>query len=66
MYYKALIAPNQQKGIAFLIPNEKSEEPLSHYLLSIDSLEQILHRDLFYQLADDQENVIEKQVKFWP
>jgi len=66
LYYKALIAPNQQKGIAFLIPNEKSEEPLSHYLLSIDSLEQILHRDLFYQLADDQENVIEKQVKFWP
>jgi endonuclease G len=66
LYYKALIAPNQQKGIAFLIPNEKSEEPLSHYLLSIDSLEQILHRDLFYQLADDRENVIEKQVKFWP
>ena len=65
-YYKALIAPNQQKGIAFLLPNAKSEQLLSQYVLSIDALEQLLHRDLFYQVKDELEKKMEAQLNFWP
>lgn len=65
-YFKALIAPNQQKGIAFILPNAKSEAPLSQFLLPIDRLELRLQRDLFYQLPDELEKKIENQQVFWP
>lgn len=65
-YYKALIAPHQKKGIAFLLPNEKSEEPLANFMLSIDALENKMGRDLFYQFPDDLEHLLETQQIYWP
>jgi endonuclease G len=65
-YYKALIAPTQQKGIAFLLPNAKSEVSLFNFSLSIDALEAKLGRDFFYQLNDQLEQKIESKVTVWP
>jgi endonuclease G len=65
-YFKALIAPNQQKGIAFIMPNAKSDLELAFFSVSIDELEAKLHRDLFYQLNDQLEHQLEVQREFWP
>ncbi len=65
-YFKALIAPNQQKGIAFIMPNAKSDLELAFFRVSIDELEAKLHRDLFYQLNDQLEHQLEVQREFWP
>lgn len=65
-YYKALIAPRQQKGIAFVLPNAKSDSELSVFSMSIDALETKINRDLFYQLTDQLEQRIEAQREFWP
>ena len=57
------------KAIAFVIPNEKSEAPLSQYAVSIDSIEQITKFDFFADLLDDEEeDVLENTVWIdnWP
>jgi endonuclease G len=65
-YYKALIAPRQQKGIAFVMPNAKSDSELTFFSMSIDDLEAKIKRDLFYQLADQLEQRIEAKREYWP
>jgi endonuclease G len=65
-YYKALIAPRQQKGIAFVLPNAKSDSEMSIFSMSIDALETKINRDLFYQLTDQLEQRIEAQREYWP
>lgn len=51
------------KSIAFLIPNIRSNEKLSNYAISIDSLESLTNIDFFYKLPDYQEEVIEKNIE---
>lgn len=65
-YFKALIAPQQQKGIAFVMPNAKSEASVLAFSLSIDALEAKINRDLFYQLPDELEHKMESIVHLWP
>lgn len=65
-YYKAIVAPRQQRGIAFLMPNAKSEAALAFYALSIDALEAKMGRDLFYQLPDFLEDKVEANSQIWP
>jgi len=65
-YFKALIAPKQQKGIAFLMPNAKSDADLLAFSLSIDALEAKLGRDFFYQMKDQLEQQIESKASVWP
>jgi endonuclease G len=65
-YFKALIAPQQQKGIAFVMPNTKSEASVLSFSLSIDALEAKINRDLFFQLPDQIEQKIESIVHIWP
>jgi endonuclease G len=65
-YFKALIAPKQQKGIAFVMPNARSEAALLAFSLSIDALEAKINRDLFFQLSDDLEHKMESIVHVWP
>ena len=65
-YFKALIAPQQQKGIAFVMPNAKSEAAVLAFSLSIDALEAKINRDLFYQLPDQLEHKMESIVHVWP
>jgi endonuclease G len=64
-YFKALIAPKQQKGLAFLMPNAKSDRALSDFSLSIDALEAKLGRDFFYQIPEKKEKLMEAQTQFW-
>lgn len=55
------------KSIAFLIPSNTSSSNIEKYAISIDSLEKITNIDFFYNLPDDQENLIESNLcmKCW-
>jgi endonuclease G len=65
-YFKALIAPQQQKGIAFVMPNAKSEASVLAFSLSIDALEAKINRDLFFQFPDHLEQKMESILHVWP
>lgn len=61
-YYKIILDnyyPNY-KAIAFLLKNEKSKRPLQDFVVSIDSLESLLHIDFFPDLEDDIEDKLER------
>ena len=60
-YYKVVYAPEQQKMIAFILPNQKSSEPLQSFVVAVDELEQRTGIDFFPQLADDIEDKLEAQ-----
>jgi endonuclease G len=53
--------------IAFLIPNEESENPLQNYVVTVDSLESLTGIDFFPELPDSIENRLEnsKDVSSW-
>ena len=65
-YFKALISIKERKGIAFYMPNQKSEAALMNYAVSIDSLESILGLDLFHLLPDQLEQQLESKRHIWP
>ncbi|HAI57900.1 MAG TPA: DNA/RNA non-specific endonuclease, partial [Saprospirales bacterium] len=61
-FYKVIldIDKPKRKGIAFVIPNERSENKLQEYAMSIDDLESELGFDLFANLiSEDAQEVIE-------
>ncbi len=64
LFYKIILdnkAPDI-KAIAFLIPNERSEKPLSEYAVTIDKVEEITGIDFFADYLDsDLENILESQ-----
>ncbi|MEL6135474.1 MAG: DNA/RNA non-specific endonuclease, partial [Bacteroidota bacterium] len=62
-YYKILLDLNETsaKAAAFLLPNKKSDERLSDYMVTIDSLEALTQIDFFPQLPDEQERALESQ-----
>ena len=62
-FYKALLDYSQPsvKAIAFLMKNEHSELPLSHFVISIDSLEKVSGIDFFPLLPDADEIKLEKE-----
>ncbi len=57
MFYKIILDLKEpdRKAIAFLIPNEISEKPLSDYIVTIDSLENITGIDFFGNLMTVEE-----------
>lgn len=61
-YYKIYVSPDQNRAIAFLLPNEPSSRPLTDYVVSIDSIEAFTGLDFFDGLPDDKENELEKQM----
>lgn len=64
-FYKALLdTTGKDKAIAFILPNKGSKLPLSDFVVSVDSLESIIGRDLFYLLSDDVEDRIEKSSNY--
>jgi endonuclease G len=65
-YFKALVAPKQQKGIAFLMPNAKADASIFDFSITIDALEGIIKRDLFFQLPDHLAQKIEGVRYVWP
>ncbi|MDZ4707517.1 MAG: DNA/RNA non-specific endonuclease [Saprospiraceae bacterium] len=70
LFYKVILdytAP-EKKGIAFLIPNERSDLPLENYIVSIDSIENVTSINFFAALPEQTEiEVIENNVdkKAW-
>lgn len=64
-YYKALLdTTGTDKAIAFILPNKGSKLPLSEFVVSIDSLESVIGRDLFHLLSDDIEDRLEKTSRY--
>jgi endonuclease G, mitochondrial len=64
LFYKVILDYTETdiKGIAFIIPNEGSQEPLQRYAVTIDSVEKLTGNDFFYQLPEDQQRVIESTI----
>lgn len=68
LFFKAIADTSLKgNGIAFLMKNEGSQEPLSHFVVTIDSLEKVLHRDLFHNIPSKKQINIEKKsdLKHW-
>ena len=70
-YYKVLLdlEEPERKGIAFVIPNEISFDPLPRYAMSIDEAEQITGLDFFPNLMPkdlEAELEAEGNPDFWP
>jgi endonuclease G len=63
-FYKVVLdytEPNI-KGIAFIIPNEASKEPLQYFAVTIDSVEKVTGVDFFYQIPVVEQKVFESSV----
>ncbi len=61
-FYKVIldIDDPDRKGIGFIIPNERSEQPLENYEVTIDSVEKLTNIDFFNELlTDDEEEKLE-------
>lgn len=60
-FYKVILyaEPPYVKGIAFLLKNEASEQPLSTFVVSIDEVEKLTGIDFFPRLPDEIERVVE-------
>ncbi|MDY6934837.1 MAG: DNA/RNA non-specific endonuclease [Spirochaetota bacterium] len=69
-YYKAILDYREPglKGIAFILPNKKSNNSLKAYVVSIDLLEEITGIDFFPALPDNIEENIESSLDIsrWP
>ena len=63
-FVKVALDVKNQKGIGFVLPHEKIQNPLESYAVSIDSVEQLLGYDLFSKLDDKLENTVEAQVDY--
>ncbi|MBC7774667.1 MAG: DNA/RNA non-specific endonuclease [Phycisphaerae bacterium] len=67
-YYKVLLAPDQQKAIAFILPNQVSEKRVTDYACSIDKVENATGIDFFPRvlkgLGEELEGSLDKDA--WP
>lgn len=66
-YYKVIVDPSgpDMKGIGFIVPNEGSNELLSHFAVSIDSVETLTGIDFFPRLQDEEEIERNLCLKCW-
>lgn len=67
-YFKILLAPDQGRAIAFVLPNEVSDRPLMEYAVSIDEVEKLTGFDFFPELLkglnEELEGSLDKAA--WP
>jgi endonuclease G len=56
-------ATDQPRMVAFILPNEKSNRPLTDFAVSTDEAEKITGLDFFSQLPDDLESQLESKVE---
>lgn len=62
-FYKIIVAPEAKKALAFIMPQSvRGDEPLDHYLTSVDSIEKRTGFDFFQELDDAEENRLEAEV----
>ena len=63
-FYKIIYDPTDvPKLIAFVLPNEKSDRPLTDFAIATDEAEKLTGYDFFSQLPNDQENKLESRVQ---
>ena len=58
-FVKVVFDEQNQRAIAFIMPNQKIEAPIESFAVSIDSAETVLGYDLFSGLSDDVETKLE-------
>lgn len=62
-FYKIIVAPDAKKMLAFIMPQSvRGDEPLDHYLTSVDSIEKRTGLDFFQELEDTEENRLEAEI----
>jgi len=59
MFYKIILDPDEQKAIAFLMPNKDIEDTFKNYAVTIDEVEKATGLDFFPALDDDLKEKIE-------
>jgi endonuclease G len=68
-YYKALLVYGNKgkQAIGFILPNQATQEPISSFVVTIDSLENLTGINFFTALQDEDEALIEANVHllFW-
>lgn len=64
-YFFKIVFDNtdQPKILSFLLPNAKSEKPLTDFAIATDSIEKLTGYDFFSQLPDNLENKLESRVE---
>lgn len=62
-YYKVILDYTlpEKKAIGFILPNLPSKNSLTEYAVSIDSVEVVTGINFFHQLADEEENLLERE-----
>lgn len=67
LYFKVVLDLNNQKAIAYLMPNQEITAPISSFAVSIDKVEAETGIDFFPALPDELEDKVEqmKVVKDW-
>ena len=68
LFFKSIADTSHNgKGIAFIMKNEGSDLPLSHFVVTIDSLEKLIHRDLYPKIPQKKQTNIERKtdLMYW-
>ena len=69
-FFKVVLSPFAKpiRAIDFLFNNEQAVEPLSSYVVTVDSIESLTNMDFFAPLPDEIENKIEANANYslWP
>lgn len=67
-YYKVLLAPDQQRAIAFVLPNELGDSPIMDYACNIDKVEKLTGLDFFPKLLKGMDEELEASLDkdAWP
>jgi len=67
-YYKVLLAPEQHRAIAFVLPNGVSDQPLMEYATTIDQVEQLTKIDFFPKMLRGLDEELEASLdkSAWP
>lgn len=63
-FYKAFLVRTGENysAVGFIMPNESGNRKLTAYVCSVDSLEHVLGMNLFYNLPDSVESIVEQRV----
>ena len=63
-YYKVALRFDgaSPQAIAFIVPNASSSADLKTFVVTVDSLERLVGLDLYHQLPDALENIVEAQI----
>lgn len=66
-FYKIYFALPDKKMLAFIVPQEvRGKEPLDHFLVSVDEVEEKIGFDFFHELEDTREEQLESSIKSAP